>query len=236
MQRTSKYRPRRMNMYVASCGYAADVIHAGPFEVVFGPMAVASATNILSGQSIASATNTSTLLQDNTDPVNTSFTADFPNGPGFGRCLQFVASGASTSVVTVRGRDYLGQPMTEAVTLNGATPVIGVKAFKWIDNIAWTATSATTMNVGTTDKLGLPYRMQNVTLEMLDGARVSTLGTFVGPSYTDPATATTTDPRGTYDPNSTLTGSAILSAVFLPNSKVNSNGNGGLYGLPHYYA
>ena len=236
MQRTAKYQPRRSNMYVPAMAYASDVIHEGPFEVMFGPMANASATNILNAQSIAVAGSTSTFLQDNTDPVQAANQAEFPYGPGFGRCLQIVLSGAGTPTITIRGRDYLGQPMTEVLTGNGATPVNGNKAFKYIDSITWTAVAATTLNVGTTNKLGLPYRMQNVLEEQLDNVRVATLGTLTTPSLVDPQTGTTTDPRGVYTPNSTLTGSAYLSAVFQPQNRLNASGNGGLHGLQHYYA
>lgn len=232
--RTGKYRPRRINRYVPKMGYSAFVIHEGGNEVRFGPVAVAAAANILSAQSIASAGSTTTFLQDNTDPVNASFTEEFPYGPGFGRCLQVVASGAATSNVTIYGRDYLGQPVVESFTLNGNTPVVGGKAFKWIDRITWGATAATTINVGTTDKLGLPFRAQNIISEQADGVRVATLGTLVTPSRVDPQTATTTDPRGTYDPQTTLNGSAFITAHFFFDGSLNSSGNGGLYGLAHY--
>jgi hypothetical protein len=234
--RTGKYRPRRINQYCPAMGYHAGVIHAAPYEVNFGPMAVADDNCILNDQDISAATSTTTFLQDNTDPINSSYATEFPNGPGFGRCLQIVASGASTAAVTIKGRDYLGQPMVETFTLNGATPVVGVKAFKWIDLISWAAGGAVTMDVGTTDKLGLPYRMANVLTEELTGVRVATLGTLVTPNLTDPQTATTTDPRGTYDPQSTLNGTAYLSALMVPNGDINSSGNGGLHGLAHYYA
>jgi hypothetical protein len=235
--RSPKYRPRRISQYCPAMAYHAGVIHGAPYEVRFGPVAIASATNILSAQSIAAAGSTTTFLQDNTDPINTSYASEFPNGPGFGRCLQVVANGATTSTVTVKGRDFMGQPMAETFTLNGATPVVGVKAFKWIDLISWTITNGagTTINVGTHDKLGLPYRMSNVLAEKSDGV-AATVGTLVTPSLVDPATATTTDPRGTYDPNTTLDGSKYIIAVFLPNGELNSSGNGGLHGLAHYYA
>ena len=236
MYRTGKYNPRRINRYVPAMQYAAGVVHAQPHQVMFGPVAVADADNILDGQSIATAGSTRTFLQDNTDPVVTAISDEFPNGPGFGRCLQVVADGAATSAVTIKGRDYLGQPMTETFTLNGTTPVVGVKAFKYIDEISWAGTASRSIDVGTTDKLGLPFCMNNVLAEMADGARVATLGTLVAPSYTDPQTATTADPRGTYDPQTTLNGTAYVSAVFLPNNRVNSSGNGGLHGLAHYYA
>lgn len=237
-QRTAKFRPRRINSYCPAMGYSADMIHEGPYEIKFGPVAVAAAASILSGQSIASATDTVTanvtLLQDNTDPVQTAFQSEFPYGPGFGRALVVVASGAATSTVTATGRDYMGQPVQELFTLNGTTPVPGKKAFKYIDKIAWTATAATTINVGTTDLLGLPFRMQNVLEEMTDRTRVATLGTFVAGVLTDPQTATTGDPRGTYDPTTVLDGVKYIAGVFQPNSFINSNGNGGLHGIAHF--
>jgi len=232
--RSAKYRPRRINRYVAQMGYSAAVVHEGPTEVKFGPMAVAGANNILGGQSIATAGSTTTFLQDNTDPVNSSFAQEFPYGPGFGRCLQVVSDGAATSTVTITGRDYLGQPVVEQFTLNGTNAVVGVKAFKYIDKIAWAGTASRTINVGTTDKLGLPFRAFNVLSEQLDGVRVATLGTLVTPSRVDPQTNVTTDPRGTYDPQSTLNGSAYLSAHFLFDGSINANNNGGLHGLRHY--
>lgn len=236
MQRTEKYLPRRVNRYVPSMAFYAGLVHAAPYEVNFGPMAVAAAANILSATSIAVAGSTTTFLQDNTDPVNAAVQAQFPVGPGFGRTLQYVASGAATSLVTVKGRDYLGQPMVETITLNGATPVLGSKAFKWIDLITWGSTGGTTINVGTGSKLGLPFTMQNVLSEQLDGVRVATLGTLNTPSRVDPQTAVTTDPRGTYTPQSTLNGTAVLTVHLIPDHKNNAAGNGGLHGLAHFYS
>lgn len=232
--RTAKYRPRRINRYVPAMGYHSAVIHEGPHDVRFGPVAAASATAILSGQSIATAGSTTTFVNDNTDPVVAAVQEEFPYGPGFGRCLQVVADGATTSTVTITGRDFLGQPVQELFTLNGTTPVIGNKAFKYIDRIAWGGTASRSINVGTHSKLGLPFRMQNVIAEHLDGVRVATLGTLTTPSRVDPQTNATTDPRGVYAPQSTLNGTAFLSATFLPDPSLNSNGNGGLHGLRHF--
>lgn len=242
VHRTPKYRPRRMNQYVPAMAYSAAMIHEGPYDVNFGPMAVASATDIVNAQDATAgvtflygnATATA-LLKDNTDPVVAASQAEFPYGPGFGRCLQVVLGGAGAVAVNIYGRDYLGQPMRETLTTNGNTPVVGTKAFKWLDKITIAAV-AQTVSIGTTDKLGLPYRMANILAEHLDGVRVATLGTLVTPSQVDPQTATTTDPRGTYDPQSTLNGTAYLSATFLANERLNASGNGGLHGLAHYYA
>jgi hypothetical protein len=54
----------------------------------------------------------------------------------------------ATSAVTVRGRDYLNQKLSEQLTLNGATPVVGKKAFKVIEKIDFGLTAGTTVNVG----------------------------------------------------------------------------------------
>ena len=59
----------------------------------------------------------------------------------YGACLSVVASGASSSVITIDGFDYLGQPVTEEVTLNGTTAVAGNKCFKYISKILKNITS-----------------------------------------------------------------------------------------------
>lgn len=227
--RIATFRNRRYNSYVPAAAFAQDVIMEGPYQVDFGTPAVANATLILSAQSIATAVTAQGLSGTNPLLVDT-----IPDT--FGRNVQVVASGAATSAVTVRGRDYLGQPMTELLTLNGATPVLGVKAFKWIDSIAFGATAATTVNVGTGAKFGLPYRMSRVQgLEEVDGASAAA-GTLVAGVLTDPQTTTTVDPRGTYVPTTTPDGSKRIRVAFAPNNLVNAAGNGGLYGIAHFYS
>jgi hypothetical protein len=133
------------------------------------------------------------------------------------------------------GRDYLGQPMAQSFTLNGTTPVVGTKAFKWIDRITAGITAATTINVGFGSALGLPYRMSNVMEETANGAE-ATLGTFVAGVLTDPQTTTTGDPRGIYSPSTALNGSNRIMGTFMPYNVLNANGNGGLYGIAHVAA
>lgn len=216
-QRIASMRNRRYNTYVPSAAYAADVIHAAPYQVDFLTPAAAVAAGILSALSIAVALTTTTLLSD---------TADAP----FGRNVTVVASGAATSTVTINGKDYLGQPMSETLTLNGATPVVGRKAFKWIDSVVNGVTAATTINLGFGGKLGLPYRMAQVLSESGNGAAAA-VGTLVAPDLTDPQTATTLDPRGTYTPTTALNGTNRIFASFVPYNVLNANGNGGLYGI-----
>lgn len=53
---------------------------------------------------------------------------------------------------------------------------------------------------------------------------------------TDPATVSTGDPRGTYEPITTLDGSLEVVVGMIGDRSVNSSGNGGLHGIQHYYA
>lgn len=238
-QRKANYRPRRNNNYVPRCDFAADIVMDGPYEVRFGAVLAANATAILNAQSLAvagSATlgGANPLVVDNTDPVIAGIPAaqEFPYGAGFGRNLQYVASGAYAGTVTVNGRDYLGQPMSEAVVMNGAVVVVGKKAFKYIDKITWVTTGAVTMNVGIGSALGLPYRMQTILAETLAGVAQAN-GTLVTPDLTDPATSVTGDPRGTYATTAAMNGANYITAVFIPNRTINISGNGGLFGIAH---
>lgn len=217
MQRTASFRNRRYNNFVPSCGYAADVIHGAAYQVDFLTPIAAAAAGILNATSIAAAVDTTVFVSD---------TADAP----FGRNVTVVASGAATSNVTVYGKDYLGQGMSESFTLNGAVAVVGKKAFKWIDRITAGITAATTINVGFGGILGLPYRMSNVMEETANGVEAA-VGTFVAGVLTDPQTTTSGDPRGTYTPSTALNGATRILATFMPNNLLNANGNGGLYGM-----
>jgi hypothetical protein len=217
-------RNRRYNTYVPAAQYANDVTHTAPYKVLFGAPAAAAAANILSAQSIAVATNTIAL--------GVSLLSDTADAP-FGRTLTYIASGAATSTVTVSGKDYLGQPMVETITLTGAVSVVGLKAFAWIDSIAWGLTAATTINVGWGARLGLPYKASNVLAETANGG-AATLGTLTAAILTDPQTAITGDPRGTYTPNTAFNATNVIEATFLWSNQMNASGNGGLYGIKHF--
>lgn len=56
---------------------------------------------------------------------------------------------------------------------------------------------------------------------------------FTLPDLTDPATASTGDPRGTYEALRTLDGSEIIVSL-IGNPEVNADGNGGLMGIRHF--
>lgn len=203
--------------------YASDVSISGEARLSFGNPILANATLFLSALSIASAgsTQASAMLLGGiiTEP--------------YGRNLQVVLSGAGATTFIVDGYDYLYQPMSENFTLNGATPVLGKKAFKAIRQITYTSI-AVTLNLGVGAILGLPYKVSRVLTEEFAQLPVSTLGVQVIPDLTVPATATTGDPRGTFTPQSTLNGTSQLTATFEFYSDVDANNVGGLHGVPHF--
>jgi len=218
-KRVGSYNPKLVNRYVPDMAYSAEVISEGPDVVSFGAPAIASTTAVAATTLIVS---------------NTAYTATIALttaiDAAFGRCLTYTADAANTRLGTARGRDYLGQPVTETPTMNGNSTVQGNKAFKWVDSFGLNAANgASNVSVGTSDKLGLPYKATNVLSEEANGVRVSTLGSLVAGAATNPQTATSNDPRGTYDPQTTLDGTTTITATFLFDP---SN----LHGYAHYGA
>jgi hypothetical protein len=119
-------------------------------------------------------------------------------------CPRAVKVNCSTTAraFTVSGYDYYGQAMSETITVAVAgTAVTGKKAFFQISG-ATIAGSATAVLIGTSDKLGIPVRVFNVSYVASvksNDTLAQDAGTFVA---ADTATATTTtgDVRGTYAP------------------------------------
>lgn len=212
------------NYYVPAMQGGGPMAQFTKDRVSFGAVVLADADGILDG------TNNSVVGDVTT--LNTLYTTA-KMGP-YGRNVTVVASGAATSVVTVIGRDYLGQPMRENLTLNGTTPVVGLKAFKYIDKINIpVGTAATTIDLGWGTRMGLPYKTRAIYREYEDQALASA-GTLAAPVITDPATATTGDPRGTYVLTGTPNGTKIFDIDCEYDNSVNSSGNGGLHGIRHY--
>lgn len=154
----------------------------------------------------------------------------------YGACLSVVASGASTSEITVIGYDYLGQPMTEKFTLNGTTDVAGNKAFKYISKISIPASTAVTITVSRKLKLGLPFRSVKILSEERNGA-VSTTGVLVAPTTTA-STATSNDPRGVFNLTTYAAAAHVVAVLVSSDETFTINGveEGGLFGLPQYSA
>lgn len=138
----------------------------------------------------------------------------------FGRTLNITGSGAGT--VIIQGRDYLGQPMTELVTLATNT-VSTLKAFKFIDSIL-SGTFAANVSIGPGTMLGLPFVASAVAAQYNDGLAVA------APTVTPPVTTTPTnatgDTRGKITPTGTLNGVMRVEATI----RFNDKALGGLYG------
>ena len=82
----------------------------------------------------------------------------------FPRNVIVKASDESTKKVTVYGKDYGNQDVTDVITLNGTTAVNGAVAFKEITKVVLEKGTAVAVSVGTGDKFGLPVKLANKTL------------------------------------------------------------------------
>jgi hypothetical protein len=142
-----------------------------------------------------------------------------------------IVSGTGTLTnrnVTVSGYDYYGQPMSEVIATGTvqSTTVAGKKAFFQITSATISGALGATIAIGTTDVLGIPVRVFNVSY-VASVKSNSTLaqdaGTFVA---ADTATATTTtgDVRGTYTPATASNGIVRTTmGILLPAIAVGPN-------------
>ena len=138
------------------------------------------------------------------------------------RCVTLVSAnvGDTTQTATVYGYDYMGAPMTSAVTLNGTTTAVTTKAFKSVTRIAISAATAGNISAGFNDRLGIPVRVTDVgyvTSVKWNATLAQDAGTFVAAVTTDPATVSTGDVRGLYTPSSAANGSRrLVMTIALP--------------------
>lgn len=87
---------------------------------------------------------------------------EFLNDMPYARNVQVVASDAATTKVTVRGTNIADVAISEELTLTGATPVLGTKAFKTVTSVVLPiATGSETIDVGWGSKIGLPYMLKS---------------------------------------------------------------------------
>jgi hypothetical protein len=122
-----------------------------------------------------------------------------------------VGAWTNTATVTIVGTDVYGSLMTE-VSASG-TSHTGTKAFKTVTSVTPSVT-VTGATFGTGDVLGLPYRVDKNKLIAARAGNAIDAGVFVPAVTTDPATGTTGDVRGTFNPAVTLDGVETISVVF----------------------
>lgn len=229
--------PRRVNQRVPNLAYVADMSNdgSGIYRIDFGAVPAlsttyfANATLSTTGVALSLTVAAGTILNGGVVPGmpvgSTVGTARW------GRGLTVVGDGASTRAITLTGSDYLGQRIQWTGTLNGTTAVPVSKAFAYLDSAVFAAAADTvSVSIGYSNVLGLPYQTANMISEMKSDVAAANAGTFVGAIYTDPQTATTGDPRGTYlpvtvIPNGTIPFSIIVNAAI---SRKN------LHGVAHF--
>lgn len=219
---------RNVNFWFANCTYAADVDLEGRYRVNLTPNAApiaADADGILAATSVTAAGSTTTFVA--------AFLQTEAQMGKYGRCLSAVGSAASMAqIITVKGRDYLGQPVTEEITLNATTTVNGVKAFRWIDEVSWDGGTAGNLNLGFRDAFGVPYAVWATTpfTDFVNDVPAGTAGAVTARN-TSTQTATTADPRGIYTPHSSsaANGSRSYTIMYEPYKS-------DLFGLAHYSA
>ncbi len=144
-----------------------------------------------------------------------------------------VAAWTGTATITVTGTDVYGRTQTE--TSASGTSFAGKKAFKTITSVVPSA-NITGATVGTGDVFGLPFRVTDagyIVRAGWAGALADDAGTFVAADATSPATATTGDPRGTFDPSSAANGSRrLVIAMALTGLQVGPDATDlGVYGV-----
>src|SRR5258706_890118 len=149
--RDRKFFQAGINEYVKGMQYAADLMHGQPTLFQLGSPAAAAIAAVLAATLVNTAANTETALT-------------YISDANYGRTMNVAVSGhpATSFVVTLFPQDYLGQPMTESFTgASGSTAVLyGKKAFFRMlkMRVVTPATNAVTVQVGTSTKLGLPYK------------------------------------------------------------------------------
>lgn len=135
-----------------------------------------------------------------------------------------VGAWTNTATVTIVGTDQYGSIMTE--TSASGTSHAGTKAFKTVTSVTPSAT-ITGSTFGSGDVLGLPFRVDANGLLAARANNAIDAGTFVPAVTTSPATATTGDVRGTFDPAVALNGTntcQVLIKIADPSTKVGAFG------------
>jgi hypothetical protein len=157
--------------------------------------------------------------------------------------------GAPSTIFTVWGFDQDDVFMTEQITVTNGNTVIGKKAFAGITRV-WAASATTsTVSVGVSNIIGLPYVLNNVNRIISGDFGIPTVitvipATGIGTNYTiadqtATATAITGDIRGTVLLPSAADGikRLVVAWIMAGNSNdVNNQTYGTVYGVSQYAA
>ena len=229
-RRLPSYFPQRVNMRVPAMRGVGQMVGLGT-DIIAAELGAPVALNLAGILAAISSAATPTFPK-------TAFAATYLETNAvmgiWGRNVSVtasVATGGTSLVANIVGRDYLGQKMVEAVTVangDGTTPVQGKKAFKYVDSIvvATSPAAAGNITVGFGNVLGLPYKFMQIVTEMKNGIVAANAGTFVaGLATGTAATAANADVRGTYLPLTVIPDGVTTFALRYVADNSNGHGN-----------
>lgn len=182
---------------------------------------------------LAPSVDLTTISASATVAVDKVFDHNLEIDAPFGAAIEVSASASYTGKVTINGYDYLGQMMTEEITANGTTAVMGVKCFKYISKVTCASGAAVTVTLKRKLIIGVPYKTIAINSEVRDGAKVTTTQ-LVAPVLTA-GTATSSDPRGKLN-LATYSAAAHIKLLLIADDYTSATVGGGLFGVPHYHA
>jgi hypothetical protein len=225
-----RHFPSGINEYVPKLTGAAEIDRDGSGIFRFGVLDVADTAGVLAALTAVGATYLPSAFVTGKAGQSLGVVA-----ARWGRDITAVASGAGTNnVVTINGRDYLGQKVVKAQGTERCYSNqlwCGIQVHRQHRGLA--SGGSITVQVGYGAAFGLPFRVSEVVKEYADGV-VANAGTLTAADLTDPATNATTDPRGLYAPTTTPDGAKEIWIRAVVNAYINSNKNGGLHGIQHY--
>ena len=210
---------KMINSYTPVAEFAGNVIN-GIYTVRFDNLAVSQ--------------DLCTVVSSADGAITENFEKPLEVDAEFGACLSLVGSAAISGTATVQGYDYLGQAITEKVTLNGTTAVSTLKAFKFVEAVTIPAATGVTVTVSRKLVLGLPYRTSAILTETRGGVK-STTTTLTAPVNVTQTDATG-DPRGTINLTTyAAPTNVVLICIASPEIfTINNEKVGGLFGIPHF--
>lgn len=152
------------------------------------------------------------------------------------RAITATSAGDDSGVtITVTGLDYDGQEQSETMLGGDSVAVTTDKAYSAITDVLVDGATASTIKIGTSDKLGFPVkvlRFGQVRIVYNNAAITANTG-FTAADTTSPATAATTDPRGTYALQTASNGSRVFDVWIIPDATETATD---LYGVTPYSA
>lgn len=214
------YYPATGGGYANKCMYHSEVGDNLVYSVTLGPCPLPNETGILNAY-----TQTEPELNLDINDIGDGRVIPWR----YGSTVQ--VSGTFAGELTIQGRDYLGQPMTETITGAGETK----KAFKEI-TLLKAETFTGNLSLGYTKTSGIPF----ATTSLIEGqykGLVRTDDLTLVPSVSVHQSVDSGDPRGTvaigfdYDEGDNVYITAIATDYV-----DHVYDEGGLYGLPHWFS